>query len=252
MNTAIVSACLAYVIWGLFPLYIKQLPGVPALEIVLHRAWWAMVFVVALLAWQRRFAWLRPVLAQPRALASALACALLIGANWLLYVWAVAGGRVVDASLGYFINPLFNVLLGTLVLGERPRPVQWLAVALAAAGVGWLVLGAGEWPWVALLLAATFGGYGLLRKTAALGPVEGLALETMLLAPVAGAGLLWLVAQGQDAATHQGRPPSPGCWPRGPSPPSRCCCSRAEPAASRWPRWACCSTSARRCSSCLA
>ncbi len=210
MNTAALSAALAYVLWGIFPLYIKQLAGVPPLEIVLHRSWWSLVVVFGLLAWQRRFGWLREAAARPRTLVVFAVSALLLSANWLLYVWAVSANRVLDASLGYFINPLVNVLLGTLVLHERPRPGQWAAVALAAAGVLWLVLGAGEWPWVALLLAATFGLYGLMRKTAPLGALEGLALETLLLAPIAGGGLLWLVLQGQDAFTHQG--PATAAW----------------------------------------
>jgi len=197
MPSGPVTAALAYILWGLFPLYIKLIPQVPPLEIVLHRSAWSLLFMLGLLALLRRFAWLGPVLRQPRTLALFGLSALLLAANWLLYVWAVAGGRVLDASLGYFINPLVNVLLGTLVLHERPRPLQWAAVALAAAGVLWLALGVGHVPWVSLLLACSFGLYGLLRKTATLGALEGLALETLLLAPLAVGGLLWLAAQGQ-------------------------------------------------------
>jgi chloramphenicol-sensitive protein RarD len=120
-----------------------------------------------------------------------------LGGNWLLYVWAVNTGRVLDASLGYFINPLVNVVLGFAVLHERPRPVQWAAVALAAAGVVWLAVGAGHLPWISVMLALSFGLYGLLRKTAALGAIEGLALETLLLAPLAIGGLAWLALQGE-------------------------------------------------------
>jgi chloramphenicol-sensitive protein RarD len=184
-------------LWGLFPLYIKQIVQVPALEIVLHRSAWSLVFVFGLLAVLRRFAWLGPVLRQPRTLAVFALSALLLGANWLLYVWAVNAGRVLDASLGYFINPLVNVVMGYVVLKERPRPVQWAAVALAAAGVLWLAVGAGHLPWISLMLALSFGLYGLLRKTAPLGALEGLALETLLLAPLAVGGLLWLALQGQ-------------------------------------------------------
>ena len=191
------AAALAYVLWGIFPLYIKQIAAVPALEIVLHRSWWSMVFVFALLALARRLAWLRGLAGQYRLLALTAASALLLSANWLLYVWAVNAGRVLDASLGYFINPLINVLLGTLLLHERPRPLQWAAVVLAAAGVVWLTAAAGTLPWVSLLLAGSFGVYGLLRKTAPLGAVEGLALETLLLAPLAGGGLVWLAWQGR-------------------------------------------------------
>lgn len=196
MPSGPLAAALAYILWGLFPLYIKQIVHVPALEIVLHRSAWSLVFVLGLLVLLRRFAWMGPVLRQPRTLAVFTLSALLLGGNWLLYVWAVNAGRVLDASLGYFINPLINVVLGTLVLKERPRPVQWAAVALAAAGVLWLAVGAGHLPWVSLVLAMSFGLYGLLRKTATLGAIEGLALETLLLAPLAVGGLLWLALAG--------------------------------------------------------
>lgn len=197
MPSGPLAAALAYILWGLFPLYIKQIDHIPSLEIVLHRSAWSLLFVFGLLVLLRRFAWLGPVARQPRTLAVFTLSALLLGGNWLLYVWAVNAGRVLDASLGYFINPLINVVLGTLVLKERPRPVQWAAVALAAAGVLWLAVGAGHLPWVSLVLAMSFGLYGLLRKTATLGAVEGLALETLLLAPLAVGGLLWLALIGQ-------------------------------------------------------
>jgi len=198
------AAACAYILWGIFPLYIKQLPQVPALEIVLHRSGWALLFVLALLAALRRFAWLPAVLRQPRTLALFALSALLLSANWLLYVWAINAGRVLDASLGYFINPLVNVVLGYAVLHERPRPLQWAAVALAATGVLWLALGAGHVPWVSLLLALSFAFYGLLRKTASLGAIEGLALETLLLAPLCFGGMAWLAARGQAHFGHDG------------------------------------------------
>jgi len=210
MPSGPLAAAIAYCLWGLFPLYIKQLPQVPALEIVLHRSAWSVVFVFGLLALLRRFAWLPAVLRQPRTLGVFSLSALLLAGNWLLYVWAVNNGRVLDASLGYFINPLLNVVLGTVVLHERPRPLQWAAVALAAAGVLWLALGAGHVPWVSLVLALSFGLYGLLRKTATLGAIEGLALETLLLAPLAFGGLLWLGAQGQLHFTQDG--PATAAW----------------------------------------
>lgn len=179
------AAALAYILWGLFPLYIKQVAHVPALEVVAHRSLWSLVFMAVLLLALRRLDWVRDVIRQPRVLGITLVSALLLSTNWLVYVWAVAHDRVLDASLGYFINPLVNVMLGYAVLHERPRPVQWLAVALAGAGVAWLTLGAGTLPWVALVLAGSFGVYGLWRKTAPLGAMEGLALETALLAPLA-------------------------------------------------------------------
>ena len=195
MPTGALAAAAAYILWGLFPLYIKQLPGVPAFELVLHRAVWSLVFVMIVLAALRRFAWLPAALRQPRLLLVTTFSALLLSSNWLIYVWAVGAGRIVDASLGYFINPLVSVLLGYAVLHERPRALQWLAVAVAAAGVLWLTLAAGELPWIALVLACSFGTYGLLRKRTPLGALEGLALETLVLAPLMLPLLLWFSVQ---------------------------------------------------------
>jgi chloramphenicol-sensitive protein RarD len=203
MHHGLIAAALAYTLWGLFPLYIKQVAHVSALEVVVHRSVWSLVFVFVLLAAWRRLGWLKAALSDRRTLTVFAASALLLGVNWGVYVWAVGAGRIVDASLGYFINPLVNVLLGVLVLHERPRPVQWAAVGLAACGVLWLIVGAGEWPWIALVLAASFGLYGLLRKTAPLGATEGLALETLMQAPVAVALLAWWTWQGSGGlAAH--------------------------------------------------
>jgi EamA domain-containing membrane protein RarD len=137
MNPGITYALLAFVMWGLFPLYFRQIASVPALEVVLHRSVWSLVFVLALLAGLRRFGWLRQLAAQPRRLGLFAISALLLSCNWLLYVYAVQSGQVVEASLGYFINPLVNVVLGVLVLHERLRPAQWAAVALAAHSRAW-------------------------------------------------------------------------------------------------------------------
>lgn len=199
MNTGIVYASLAYLSWGLFPLYFRQVAAVPALEVVLHRTLWSLVFVLALLAMRRQWAWMREVLRQPRVLGAFALSALLLAANWLTYVWAVNNGHVVDASLGYFILPLVNVALGYVFLHERPRPGQWLAVTVAAAGVLWLTVLTGRLPWIALVLALSFGFYGLLRKVAVLGALEGLTLETVLLAPVTMAVLGVWAWQGQGA-----------------------------------------------------
>jgi chloramphenicol-sensitive protein RarD len=163
----------------------------PALEVVLHRSVWSLVFLLAVLAWQGRWEWLRELVRQPRRLGKFTLSALLLSGNWLVYVYAVQTGQVVEASLGYFINPLVSVMLGVLVLRERLRPVQWAAVALAAGGVCWLTWQTGRLPWIALVLAASFGLYGLMRKTASLGALEGLAIETLLLAPVVVPALAW-------------------------------------------------------------
>lgn len=202
MQLGILYALLAYIIWGLLPLYIKSLPGIAPLEILLHRMVWSLVFLGLILTWRHQWAWLGRVLRDRRLLLSFGASAALLCANWFLYIWAVSANRVVDASLGYFINPLFSVLLGVVFLHERLRLVQWLSIAVAAAGVAWLTVAAGQLPWIALGLAASFGGYGLLRKTGALGALEGLSLETLLLFPLAAAALAWLFATGQDSFTH--------------------------------------------------
>lgn len=199
MNTGILYAALAYVAWGLFPLYFTRVAEVPALEVVMHRTLWALLVVLGLLAWRRQWAWLGGVARQPRVLGAFVLSAVLLSGNWLTYVWAVQNQHVVDASLGYFILPLVNVALGFVFLNERPRRGQWFALALAALGVVWLAVQAGRLPWIALVLAASFGVYGLLRKVAVLGPLEGLTLETLILAPLAAAVLMWWAWQGQGA-----------------------------------------------------
>jgi chloramphenicol-sensitive protein RarD len=198
MSSGVFQAALAYAIWGLFPLYFRMVSAVAPLDIVLYRALWSLVFLLAVLAVLRRWTWLRDVARRPRTLALFALSALLLSANWLVYVWAVNNGRVVDSSLGYFITPLVNVLLGYFVLKERPRRVQWCALTCAAAGVLWLTLFAGALPWVGLVLAATFGVYGLMRKTASLGALEGLTLETLLLAPLAASVLAWRITHGSS------------------------------------------------------
>lgn len=185
MQAGVVYATLAFVWWGLFPLYFRIVTTVPAPEILAHRVLWCLLFLAALLTARGQWGWLRPVLRQPKVLAAFVASALLIGANWLAYIWAVMQGHVLEASLGYFITPLVNVLLGMTLLHERLRRAQWVALAIAACGVLWLTVQAGRPPWIALSLAVTFGGYGLMRKIAVLGALEGLTLETLLLAPVA-------------------------------------------------------------------
>ncbi len=202
MNIGMLYAAAAYAAWGLFPVYFKALQSVAPTEILMHRMLWSLLFLAAIIAWRRQWAWLGEVMRRPKVLAGFAASALLLSSNWFIYIWAVNDGRVVDASLGYFINPLFNVLLGFLLLRERLRPVQWTAVALAAAGVAWLTWQGGQLPWVALTLAVTFGLYGLLRKTAALGALEGLALETLLLFPLALAYLVVLTVQGRNGFAH--------------------------------------------------
>jgi chloramphenicol-sensitive protein RarD len=193
MSTGALYAALAFALWGIFPIYFRQIASVPPGEILIHRIVWSLVFVIVALSARRQWAWLKPVLRQPRVLAAFAASALLLSVNWLTYIWAVNNGHVIDASLGYFINPLVNVLLGYTVLHERLRRLQWMALALAAGGVLWLTVQAGHLPWIALALAGSFGCYGLLRKVALLGALEGLTLETLLLAPIAAVVLgIWM------------------------------------------------------------
>jgi chloramphenicol-sensitive protein RarD len=185
LQSGLVYASLAFVWWGLFPLYFRIVTTVPAPQVLAHRVVWCLLFLAAVLTWRGQWGWLRRVTGQPKVIAAFTASALLIGANWLVYIWAVLHGHVIEASLGYFITPLVNVLLGVTLLHERLRRAQWLALAIAAGGVLWLTLQAGRPPWIALSLAITFGSYGLLRKIAVLGALEGLTLETLLLAPLA-------------------------------------------------------------------
>lgn len=199
MNPGVLCAASAYLLWGLFPIYIKWLQAVPPAEILAHRMLWSLAFVALLLALRRRWNWLREVAARPAVLARFAGSAAFVSINWGVYIWAINSDRIVDASLGYFINPLVNVLVGSVFLREGLRPVQWAAVACAAAGVLWLTWQAGAVPWIGLALALSFAAYGLLRKTATLGALEGLALETALLFPLAFAYLAWLAADGRNA-----------------------------------------------------
>lgn len=191
MSSGILYGLSAYVLWGMFPLFFKQLQAASAIEVVLHRMVWSLVFVLIVLAVLRRWNWLGDVRRSPALLGKFAVSALLLAGNWLSYVWAVNNGHVLDASLGYFILPLINVALGFVFLHERPRKAQWAAFALAATGVLWMAVQSGHVPWLALLIAMTFGFYGLMRKTATLGALEGMSLETMLLAPLAVVALLW-------------------------------------------------------------
>lgn len=191
MSSGILYGLSAYVLWGMFPLFFKRLQAASAIEVVLHRMVWSLVFVLVVLAVLRRWNWLGDVRRSPALLGKFAVSALLLAGNWLSYVWAVNNGHVLDASLGYFILPLINVALGFIFLHERPRKAQWAAFALAATGVLWMAVQSGHMPWLALLIAMTFGFYGLMRKTATLGALEGMSLETMLLAPLAVVALLW-------------------------------------------------------------
>jgi len=188
--------------WGLLPLYLKPMAEVPALQIMAHRVLWCCLLVFGWLAVRGELGAVRAALADPASRIKLIGSAALISVNWLIYVWAVNSGHTVDASLGYFINPLLNVVLGVAVLKEHLNRAQWTAVALAAVGVLYLTLVSGRPPWIALSLAATFGTYGLIRKVVKVESVPGLATETLLLAPFALALLLWSEAHGSGAFGH--------------------------------------------------
>ncbi len=195
----VAAALGAYLIWGLVPIFFKWLGHVPALEIIAHRVVWSVLLIGGVLAWRGGFDQVAGVAREPRRLARvALGSAMIMG-NWLTFVWAINANRILETSLGYFINPLVSVALGMAFLGERLRPLQWGALALAAAGVGNEMLRTGGLPWVSLVLAGSFGVYGLLRKQLAMGAAEGLFLETALATPFAAAWLLWLALAGRGA-----------------------------------------------------
>lgn len=182
----------AYTIWGLLPIYFKLVQDVPALEIIAHRVFWSLLLMLALLSSTKSLGEFSRTLRDRRAMKAMSGSALLIGLNWLAYIWAVNEGHVLAASLGYFLNPLVNVALGVLVLKERLRQPQKLAILIAGAGVVVMAASALDTLWVSLALAFSFAFYGLIRKTAVVGPRQGLAAETLILAPAACAYLAWL------------------------------------------------------------
>ena len=191
----------AYVVWGLLPLYFKLLGAVPAAQVLAHRILWSLLLLAAIVLVVKRGAAIRAA-ARGRTLLLLMASAFLIAVNWLVYIWSVQNGHVLEASLGYFINPLVNVALGVAVLGEKVRRVQWAAVALAGLGVAIMAASGGGAIWISLVLALSFGTYGLLRKIAAIDALGGLFVETILLAPFACAVLVLANAQGDAAFGH--------------------------------------------------
>jgi chloramphenicol-sensitive protein RarD len=194
----LIYAASAFLIWGLSPLYWKALGAVPPLEIIAHRVVWSFLFLMGLILLQRRWSEFAEILKSGRMLLTLMLTAILVSANWLLYIWAVNNNYMLQASLGYYINPLVNVVLGLLFLRERLRRPQILAVMLAASGVLYLTTAYGEFPWIALTLALSFGLYGLIRKVAPVGALVGLAVETMLLSPPALIYLIHLDSQEAD------------------------------------------------------
>ena len=201
MNKGILYAGSAYILWGFFPLYFNALHGVPALQTLNHRIVWSFLLLAVVILVRKD---LRSLLRSltPRILATYLAAALLLAVNWFVYVWAVSEGFVVETSLGYFINPLVSVLLGVVILRERLRPLQWVPVGLATAGVAVLAFSYGYLPWISLALAFSFGAYGLVKKIAPLPSLHGLVIETTLLFPLAFIYLLTIEFNGAGAFGH--------------------------------------------------
>lgn len=198
----IAAALAAFTVWGLMPLYFRLVGSVPPFEVVAHRVLWSVAFLALLLALVPATGGFRRIGAiarQPRLLGLLALTSLLTGSNWLVFVWAIDAGRLVEAALGYFINPLVSVLLGRLFLGEKLRPLQQFAVAVATLGVAWRVWQVGGLPWIPLFLAGTFGIYGLLRKRAPVDAVGGLFVETAVVAPLALAWLGWQASLGSLA-----------------------------------------------------
>jgi chloramphenicol-sensitive protein RarD len=194
----------AFTIWGLFPVYLHALSGVPAIQIIAHRVAWSCLFLLGWMLLRGELGRLTTTLGKPRLLAGLATSALLISCNWLVYVWSVTHQHIVESSLGYYINPLVNVLLGVLVLRERPNAVQWSAVALAALAVLYLAVQTGRPPWIAFALAITFSLYGFVRKVISIDALPGLATETLLLLPLALGFLAWYEATGVAAFSHDG------------------------------------------------
>jgi chloramphenicol-sensitive protein RarD len=201
-RTGALAGATAYSLWGLFPLVFHGLRSVGAFEILLHRVVWSFVVVSLVLLSRRQRHWVAPLLADRRKLAQLAAAGVLIATNWFLYIWSVNHGHVVEAALGYYVNPLITVGLGVWLLGERLRRFRAVALAIGALAVAVLTVAYGRPPWIALTLAVTFAGYSFLKKSASLDPAAALAVETCLLAPCALVGLVVLEATGGAAFLH--------------------------------------------------
>ena len=194
---------LAYGIWGFFPLFFRQLAHVSPMDVLSNRAVWAFVFVALLLTLNQRWGKVVAIFKKPRQFAMLALAALLVGSNWLIFLWAVANQQVVASSLGYFLTPLINVLLGLVVLKERLNRLEWISVGLALAAIANEIITLGSLPWVSLCLAATFGTYGLVRKQVPVDALSGLWLETLAMLPICGIYALWQAQSGHQVfAAH--------------------------------------------------
>lgn len=205
MNRGVLAGIAAYLIWGFLPIYLKALQVVPSFQIMLHRLVWSCLFVLLLIVLRKEWPKFRASIASRRVLMFYSLTAVLLASNWLIYIYGVNSGQVIETSLGYFINPLLNVALGVVILRERLRPMQWLPIGLAAVGVLYLTLQVGSLPWIALALAFTFAMYGLIKKIAPLGSLHGQTLETGILFIPAVIYLFFAESQGFGAFGHVGQ-----------------------------------------------
>jgi chloramphenicol-sensitive protein RarD len=204
MNKGIWSGIAAYSMWGFFPIYWKLLQQVPALQLLGHRIGWSFVLLTAYIVAAGQWKAFRSTAFKPKTFGIYAIAGVLLSVNWLIYVWGVNAGFIIETSLGYFINPLFSVLLGVVFLRERLRPAQWIPVALAAIGVIFLTATYGRLPWIALSLAFSFGIYGFVKKLSPLGSVHGLTLETGIVFPLALIYLALAQSNGTGAFLHEG------------------------------------------------
>ena len=202
LSKGFLYACLGYFLWGVLPLYWKILQEVPAFQIMCHRIAWSLLFLLVIQIIRQKFGWLKHAFRSKRILLTFITTSLLLSINWYTYIWSVNNGRTIESSLGYFINPLFMVILGVIFLKERPDKWSWLSIGLAAAGIIYTISIYGSVPWIAFILAGTFGIYGLLRKTASLNSLQGLTLETLLLFLPATGLLIFFEIAGKGSFGH--------------------------------------------------
>lgn len=208
-SRALILGIVAYLIWGLSPIYFKSIASLPASEIIFHRIIWAAFFCAIFMFFYREHKWWQLLIKQPKYLLILLCTGLMLSGNWLLYVWAINNHYMLEASLGYYINPLLSVLLGTIVLKERMRKLQWFAVGLAFIGVIIQIILIGDLPWISLLLALSFAIYGLVRKIVPVKVLPGMMVETWILVPVA---LLWLCFNSSSATLTEAFWTGPTIW----------------------------------------
>jgi chloramphenicol-sensitive protein RarD len=202
-RAGVIYALAAYLSWGILPLYFKAVATVPSLEVLAHRVVWSLVFLLVLTMAQGRWSTFATLFRSRRTQLTLMTTTVLIATNWGVFIWAIANGRLVEASLGYFITPLISVLLGVVFLKEHLRPVQLAAVVLATAGIVWMTAHLGHPPVISMVLAVSFGFYGLLRKQVPASGIQGLTAETMMLSPVAVAFLVWRQKQGELVFLNQ-------------------------------------------------